>query len=122
MLIDIPCHCDEKIHVSVRQRAPSVFYTNCGSLSDNKLDNLKLRLNNHKSDIICLTEIWFDNVRETKTSVPGFKLYSANRSNRVGEGAAVFVNADMNVSVLERSSTRTWSALWLLLKNPQMIT
>ena len=121
-LIDIPRHCDEKINSSVRQRAPSVFYTNCRSLSDNKLDDLKLRLNNHKSDIICLTETWFDNVREMKTSIPGFKLYSANRSNRVGGGAAVFVNADMNVSVLERCSTRTWSSLWLLVKNPQMLT
>ena len=45
-------------------KAPSIFYTNCRSLSDEKLDDLKIHLTQNPSDIFCLTETWFDDIKE----------------------------------------------------------
>ena len=89
-------------------------------MTDEKSDDLKLRLNDHKSDIVCLTETWFTDVREKKTQFPGYKLFSAKRQNRVGGGVAILVNSQIHATILESQSTKTWSALWLMIKHPDI--
>ena len=39
-------------------KAPSIFYTNCRLLSDEKIDDLKIHLTQNPSAVICRTETW----------------------------------------------------------------
>ena len=95
-------------------KAPSVFYTNWQSLSDEKTDDLKLRLNDNKSDIVCLTETWFTDAWEKETQFTGYKLFTIKWQNRVGGGVAILVNSQIHTTILESQSTKTWFTLWLI--------
>ena len=115
--------CDQiRTQSDYSHKAPSIFYTNCRSLSDEKLDDLKIHLTQNPSDVICLTETWFDDIKEKKTLLSGYELFSAKRDQRIDGGVAILVNSEIHVQVLKKHSTSTWSALWLLLKHPQIQT
>ena len=72
---------------------------NCRSLNDKKRHNLKFRLNDHQSDIECLTETWFTDVREQKTQFPRYKVFSSKRQNRVGGRVAILDNFQIQATV-----------------------
>ena len=101
-------------------KAPSLYYTNCRSLNDQKLDDLKQYATRYAPDLICLTETWFTKAREDNSNIQGYNLYTANRKSRVGGGVAIYLRSCIEGKVLEQYITPTISAIWLLLSHPQM--
>ena len=51
---------------------PKVFYTNCRSLNQWKLDELKVLTEINKPNVICLTETWLDNNKQSTAGIDGY--------------------------------------------------
>lgn len=100
--------------------APSVYYTNCRSLNQEKLNDLKLYAICYNPDIICLTETWFTKEREENSQIPGYNLFCSNRIRRVGGGAAIYIRSNINAKVIDRLDSPTVSAVWLLTRHSDM--
>ena len=54
-------------------------------------------------DIIVVSETWFK-TNDQAFNLPGYKVYCANRIDRVGGGVAVFVKSNLSVKVLSASN------------------
>ena len=102
------------------RKTPSLYYTNCRSLNDQKLDDLKQYTTRYAPDLICLTETWFTKAREENSNIQGYNLYTANRKCRDGGGVAIYLRSCIEGKVLAKYITPTVSALWLLPSHPQM--
>ena len=99
---------------------PSIYYTNCRSLNDQKLEDLKQYTTRYDPDLVCLTETWFTKARQDNSELPGYNLYASNRQTRIGGGVAVYLRSCIDGKVLDRYVTPTVSAIWLLLSYPKM--
>ena len=55
--------------------APSVYYTNCRSLNQEKLADLRQYTVQNDPDVICLTETWFAQEIEDNFQIPGYNLF-----------------------------------------------
>ena len=100
--------------------APSVYYTNCRSLNQEKLADLRQYTVRYDPDVICLTETWFTQEREDNSQIPGYNLFCSNRVKRIGGGAAIYIRSSINAKVIERCDSSTVSAVWLLVRHPEM--
>ncbi len=74
-------------------------------LNVRSLTNINKIIENHKLDIIFLTETWLDsnhNFVLNETSPPGFRYVSVPRLNKKGGGVAcLFRNTDVNIFIWE---------------------
>lgn len=52
--------------------------------------------------------------------MPGYTKFTANRKQRVGGGVAIYIKSTMNGRVLETYTSPSVSALWLLVRHPDM--
>ena len=95
---------------------PTILYTNCRSLNVWKLAELNSYAEIHKTDIICLTETWFDAQKQQLISIEGYDNQFSNRKNRIGGGVRILTSSDLNASCLSTYTTRTISAAWFLVK------
>ena len=69
-----------------------MFYTNCRSLNQWKLDELKVLTEINKPNVICLTETWLDNNKQSTARIDGYVNHFAHRKGRVGGGVAILVS------------------------------
>lgn len=68
-----------------------ILYTNLGSLPA-KFDELLVRVESIKPDIILITETWLkDNIPDNLVTITGFDLFRSDRPDRKGGGVCVFV-------------------------------
>lgn len=76
---------------------PSILLFNTRSLF-NKIDDLKIRVNELKPDLICITETWFDyTTSDASISIPGFDILRQDRDSR-GGGVAIYHKSCYRVS------------------------
>ena len=91
---------------------PKVFYTNCRSLNQWKLEELKALTEINKPNVICLTETWLDNNKQSTAGIDGYVNHFAHRKGRVGGGVAVLVSNKLISKTVQTHSTKTVSAVW----------
>lgn len=70
---------------------PTILYTNCRSQNQWKLFELDSYTKIHKPDIICLTETWLDEAKESSCKIDGYQGHFCHRKNRVCGGVCVFI-------------------------------
>ena len=105
---------------STSPKLPSIYMTNCRSLNQPKLDELRNIATTHSPELICLTETWLDDAKTPQTTIQGYSGYFSNRTDRIGGGVAMFVPTYMPVTLLSSFTTTTVSSLWLLVQVSQI--
>ena len=76
----------KRVCLSQQSNHPSMILTNCQSLTEDKLDELKLIVDERQPDIIMLTESWLTDDKEEARQIPEYNLHTSNRSKRIGGG------------------------------------
>lgn len=99
-------------------KLPSVYGTNCRSLTIAKMGELQNIATSENIDIILLTETWLSEGKEKSFFLNGYKQYTSNRNNRPGGGVAVFVKSDLTTKVLVKYTSSKLSTLWMLFQQP----
>ena len=113
---------DQQVHTGVKNAQPrnqpaflpTILYTNCRSLTQWKLEELAIYAELHKPDLICLTETWLTADKEEARCIDGYKNFFCNRKNRIGGGVAILAAYNLSVTHLSSHTTRTFSAIWLM--------
>ena len=92
---------------------PGVILTNCRSITSDKIDELKLLLEDINANILMLTESWLTDDKEKSAQIENYTLHTSNRPGRVGGGVAIYVHNSLDAKVVKKYQTKTTSALWL---------
>ena len=100
-----------------RRCFPATMLTNCQSLTDDKIDELKLTIDEKSPKIIMLTESWLTDDKELSKTIENFTLHTSNRSDRIGGGVAMFTHSSLDAKVVKRYTTKTLSSLWVKITN-----
>ena len=66
------------------------IYTNARSLA-NKWEELELHAQSESYDVIGITETWWENLHDWKTTMDGYKLFRKDRKGRRGGAVALYV-------------------------------
>ena len=101
----------QKLHTN-QAYLPKLFYTNCRSLNQWKLEELKVLADINKPNVICLTETWLDVNKQSTAHIDGYVNHFAHRKGRIGGGVAVMVSSKITSKTVATHSTKTISAVW----------
>ena len=78
---------------------PNVMVVNARSVY-NKLNELKILVDNNNSDIVFLTETWLtDNIPDEAINCLGMNLVRLDRKNGTGGGVALLINSKIPFKV-----------------------
>jgi exonuclease III len=88
----------------------TVWYTNATSLN-NKIDELRLLVNIHKPDVVCVTETWFK--LESDVNINSYNIFRLDRPTH-GGGVCIYVrnNITSNESNLDRLNKTDIEQIW----------
>jgi hypothetical protein len=96
---------------------PAVLLSNCQSLTTDKLDELKLVIEEKTPKIIMLTESWLTEDKERARQMQDYTLHTSNRSGRTGGGVAIYTHHSLDVKIVKKHSNTLLTTLWLSVKN-----
>lgn len=87
---------------NIRKNKLLVITVNARSLRSN-FDELNLFIENHnfKFDILGVTESWIKKEESFAYQIPGYKMYTQERSSKLGGGVALYVKNDLYCSTFE---------------------
>ena len=93
------------------------MYTNCESVLG-KLDELKLRVDSLKPDLILLSETWLkNNTPEGLYSIQGYTVHSYINEAEVRGGVSIYVHNNLTATVMTNlMDVKCNDAIWLKLK------
>ena len=93
---------------------PGLLLTNCRSLTLDKIDELKLIIEDKDPHVIMLTESWLTDSKESTRLIDHYNLHTSNRgSGRVGGGVALFTHESLNAKVVHKYTTKRFSTIWV---------
>ena len=102
---------------------PNIFATNLQRQTLDKHHELSGLIENNSYDILLLTETWFTKATENLYNIQGFQKLTSNRSpSRVGGGVAIYCSSKYSAKKLDSFTSTTMSALWTLIKVPEICT
>ena len=110
----------QKVDKRKQKLLPGLFYTNCRSLNEDKHKELLQNVESHHPEIIGLTETWLHSKNEHTANIPGYKLYTSNRSNRIGGGVCIYTRATIAANKVASYTSRTTSAVWIKAQLPNI--
>ena len=75
-----------------------------------------MQADDHKPDIICLTETWLTKSKEGTVHLNDYVSYLSHRKDRIGGGVAIYIKSTIPSRLLVKLSTPTTSAVWIQAK------
>ena len=88
------------------------------ALNGDKFGELLDYVEEYQPSVICLTETWLHENNDHTVLIPGYKLYTANRNNRIGGGTCISSRSDLSVNKLTAYTSTTPSAVWVIVHIP----
>lgn len=98
---------------SARNYHPGIILTNCQSITMDKLDELRLIMEEKTPQIVMLTESWLTKDKEQASHIDDYTLHTSNRSGRVGGGVAIYTHNSLDAKIVKKYTTTTASSLWI---------
>jgi len=94
----VPCNITKDNNIPIRS---SGILVNCKSAVNN-IYHLDLLIQKHASDLVLLTETWFDaNVSNTYINQPEFQVFWKDRVGKRGGGVAILIQNDIPACEIE---------------------
>ena len=95
---------------------PNVLVVNSRSIMG-KIDELKYYSNEHKIEIIIVTETWLsDNIPSEVVNISGFILICKDRKIGPGGGCAIYVRKEFSIRTRDDLSDPSFECQWLTLR------
>ena len=99
----------QKKQDSHQNQIPALFDANCRSL--NEVKELLVNVKTHQTCIVCLTETWLKELNEHTVDIPGYKLHTSNRRDRIGGGVCNYTRTDIAANKDASYTSTTTSAV-----------
>lgn len=96
-----------------KDQHPGMILTNCQSITMDKLDELRLIMEEKTPQIVMITESWLTKDKEQTSLIDDYVLHTSNRADRVGGGVAIYTHNSLDVKVVKKYTTKTVSSLWI---------
>lgn len=96
---------------------PSIFYTNCRSLNTWTIEELKLQIDLHNPQVICLTETWLNNASESNFKITDYKNHFSSHQDRIGGGVCILTHKTLQAQTHTSYRSDTISTIWVLVSS-----
>lgn len=95
---------------------PNVMVLNARSIF-NKVDELKVHIENYKSDIVFITETWLsESIPNEAIHIDGFNVFRKDRTEMRGGGVAIYIKDDVPVKIRSDLNDKCVECLWVTLR------
>lgn len=98
------------------------MYCNIRSLpANNKIDELKLAVQEEKYEMVAITETWLhQQIENAEINIPGYKIYRKDRNGEHkerGGGLILYVKENLKTKLIEDSDDKQTEALWITIED-----